>query len=526
MKDGRLIVDAKNERGRRVLVARVLAAVLAVALVAGGSVAYATSGSPVAVYRTATAQRATVEQGLHLTGVLKSVSQVNATFAVTGTVATVPVRLGQQVRAGQVLATLQPSSLQLALTQAQAGLAAAAATLAGDQSSAVARASPPPSAGASGHGDSAALAAASRLRQALAASQRSIATGLASAAAALHQLQAACGPLNAKPAPAAPSAKPVAAPSAKPASGAPSSGECLAAARATQAAQQKVASAETTVLHEVGQALSALQRSAAAPASAPASSTTGSGGGGAGAAGGQASPSKLAADTANVATAQAAVSTATSDLAAAALRSPVTGTIADLPFAVGSVTSRSESAVIVGSNAEQVSVQVPLADMPLVKSGQGGTVTPDGALSPMSAVVSAIGLLPVPGVAATAYPVTLTVSGVRARLGSGLPASVDLIVGSAHNVLTVPNSAVTVSGSTGVVSVLTPAHTVVVTHVQVGVVGDLLTEITGGLALGQTVVLADLNRPLPSNSMTNLRLFAKPGGLRFAARPGGGRAHP
>lgn len=98
----------------------------------GLGVAQATASAP--SYRTAVAGTASVTRTLSLTGVLEPVSQATAAFQVPGTVATVAVTQGQQVRAGQTIASLDPTLLQQQVSAAQAALTAAQAKLAADES--------------------------------------------------------------------------------------------------------------------------------------------------------------------------------------------------------------------------------------------------------------------------------------------------------------------------------------------------------------------------------------------------------
>ena len=88
-----------------------------------------------------------------------------------------------------------------------------------------------------------------------------------------------------------------------------------------------------------------------------------------------------------------------------------------------------------------------------------------------------------------------------------------------------PTSAVHVDGATRTVNVLN-GSTVTPTEVQVGIVGNDLTEITSGLESGLKVVLADLREPLPgsatkasSSSSTQIRL---PNGQTITGGSGGG----
>ncbi|HEX2903242.1 MAG TPA: HlyD family efflux transporter periplasmic adaptor subunit [Jatrophihabitans sp.] len=132
--------------GRRPLIGLVAVAVLALALVVAVQVA---SGSPTR-YRTATVASADVSQQLVGVGSVARVNQYAAAFPVTGTVASVAVKVGSKVTAGQVLATLATQSLDQSMNQAVATLANAQQSLAADQASETAAvASATPLAGAS-----------------------------------------------------------------------------------------------------------------------------------------------------------------------------------------------------------------------------------------------------------------------------------------------------------------------------------------------------------------------------------------
>ena len=107
-----------------------LAVVGALVLVGGyGAVAYATSQNTTPTYVTAIAGPHSVLQSLQATGTTEPSSAATVSFAVSGTVATVPVAMGDKVTAGQVLATLDTTSLQYALATAQGQVANAELTL-------------------------------------------------------------------------------------------------------------------------------------------------------------------------------------------------------------------------------------------------------------------------------------------------------------------------------------------------------------------------------------------------------------
>ncbi|MDQ1701059.1 MAG: trimeric autotransporter adhesin, partial [Frankiaceae bacterium] len=107
--------------------------VVVLALAAGGGVVWATSGPAGPSYRTAAVTTGDVQQVLTQTGIVKVVNQVKTSFPVAGTVSTVPVHVGDVVTAGQALATIDSAPLTAAVTDAEATLATAKATLETDQ---------------------------------------------------------------------------------------------------------------------------------------------------------------------------------------------------------------------------------------------------------------------------------------------------------------------------------------------------------------------------------------------------------
>ena len=121
-----MLERGRDHRGRTLAVAVVGAMVL----VGGyGAVAYATSHNTTPTYVTAIAGPHSVLQSLQATGTTEPSSAATVSFAVSGTVATVPVTMGQKVTAGQVLATLDTTSLKYALATAQGQVANAELTL-------------------------------------------------------------------------------------------------------------------------------------------------------------------------------------------------------------------------------------------------------------------------------------------------------------------------------------------------------------------------------------------------------------
>ena len=122
--------DARRTRRRRPQVWTAILVVVVLAAAAGG--VWAATGSSAATYRLAPAAMGDVDQTLNSYGTIVPIHQAAVAFPVSGTIATVPVTLGQQVTAGQTLATIEVSSLQAKLDAAESTLATAQAKLVTD----------------------------------------------------------------------------------------------------------------------------------------------------------------------------------------------------------------------------------------------------------------------------------------------------------------------------------------------------------------------------------------------------------
>ncbi len=98
-------------------------------------VVVATGASGAGGYRTALSTTATVEQTLSVTGTVAPVNKATANFQVSGTVSAVNVAVGQTVAAGQLLASLDTTTLQQDVSSAQLKLSADQAKWSEDASS-------------------------------------------------------------------------------------------------------------------------------------------------------------------------------------------------------------------------------------------------------------------------------------------------------------------------------------------------------------------------------------------------------
>ena len=113
---------------------RTLGALLAVLLVTAGAVggwwwtsraAASTAAATTSSTQLATASLGTVKQTVAASGTLEPAKQTTASFTSSGTVTSVDVEVGDRVRKGQVLATIDDSTLQDAVDLADASVTAA-----------------------------------------------------------------------------------------------------------------------------------------------------------------------------------------------------------------------------------------------------------------------------------------------------------------------------------------------------------------------------------------------------------------
>ncbi len=82
-----------------------------------------------ATYETFTVARTSLEQTVDVTGEIKPVARINLSFQAPGQVGDIAVKVGQKVKKGDVLASLDAKNIQFAYQSAQAAYAAAQAQL-------------------------------------------------------------------------------------------------------------------------------------------------------------------------------------------------------------------------------------------------------------------------------------------------------------------------------------------------------------------------------------------------------------
>lgn len=526
---------------------------MAVALVVA-SLVVGRGSSADAGYRTATVASRPVDQTLDRVGTIEPVSQASVSFPVSGTVATVDVAVGDQVGVGQHLAQLDTTSLDSAVADAQAALDQAELTLEralnGESVSSGLTGSPTaaPASASAGSGafvvtpvavttTTQADAELSAAQQAVLSAQQQVDTDLAAAQQALDDAQAVCAA--------------VASPSTTDTTASTVPDDDVSACQDALAGvldAQHVVAASQSALADASRALDQLLSDRAAatgssttttpgagsptspqsgpsggtgspssPQSAPGGGTGGGTGGGA-AVGGSSSPTsaELVAYQKAVDAAAAEVAVAEQAAAQASLVSPITGTVQQVDLAVGDSVSPGSSAaavVIVGSGGYEVPTTVTVDDLPDLDLGQAVTILADGTDEPVEGEVVGIGTVGSSSGSATTYPVTVALTDQPDGFRNGTTASLSIVTARTADAVAVPTSAVTVEGGRATVTVLDDGKPSEVT-VQTGAVGEVWTEITDGLDVGQTVVLADLDAPLPTSATDTQTTggFGGPGG--------------
>ncbi len=194
------------------------------------------------------------------------------------------------------------------------------------------------------------------------------------------------------------------------------------------------------------------------------------------------------------------------------------GGLGDSSTSSGSSSSGSGFAEIVDTGQMTTTVAFSESDITKVKVGQPATVTLD-ALSgvELAGHVSSISTLGTDNDGVVSYDATLTLDQRNSSVRPGMSASAAVITSQAQGV-TLPNSAVTGSGSLSTVDLLKGGEAVS-TPVVVGLKGDSRTQVVSGLKAGQQVVVTTV---LPSLSAPAAGSTSVGGLAGLRARFGGG----
>jgi multidrug efflux pump subunit AcrA (membrane-fusion protein) len=166
-----------------------------------------------------------------------------------------------------------------------------------------------------------------------------------------------------------------------------------------------------------------------------------------------------------------------------------------------SSSSSSSFAEIVNTNTLTMTVPFSESDITQIKVGQSATVTLDALTGvELAAKVTAISPTATESDDVVSYDVTLTIDQTDSKVRPGMSASASVIIDQANGV-TVPNEAVTGTGSTGTVTLLKNGKHVS-QQVIVGLRGTSRTEIASGLKSGQQLIVTETLPSLGTSTST------------------------
>ncbi len=510
-----------------------------VAVVVGGTLGgLALSSSTSDQYITAPAEIGSVVQTTSLTGTIEPVTQAELNFATSGTVDAVSVKVGQEVKAGQVLATLQTPDLESQVDQSEGSLDDAESTLAMAQSPASSLIATDRATVSSDRTtlsndevtlnddattDELSLTGA---QQALAFAQSADASAAAQASDDQSSLEAA----RAKEAIdcAGDGVASVACASDQTAESSDDN-QVTQDEMAVSNTQTSVQSAETSLTQtelKNTQTSRLDSQKVAADKTQLAKDLSALSGAEDGQYADQVGSDEMAVDSAKV-----ALDDAKQNLADASLVSLISGIVTAVNITPGASaqagpstvdaapSSTSTSAIEVESPSTfDVDTTASSRQVSELKVGDQVQIVPTGATTPSMGAVASISTIATVSNGVASFPVVIGVTGKPTDMYVGATADLTAAILDVKNVLTVPTSAVHTQGTRSFVYFL--SHGKEVRHAVVtGAVGGVLTQIKSGLTRGQKVVIADLSASLPGVNTSN----QGPGkNINIIGGPGGG----
>lgn len=227
---------------------------------------------------------------------------------------------------------------------------------------------------------------------------------------------------------------------------------------------------------------------------------------------GQASEHDLATAQEQVTSAELSVRQAEADLAKASLIAPFDGVVAAVALNVGEQTSGTSTITIVDPNSVRVDVTVDESDVSKLSLGKTAQVAFD-ALPDTRLPAKVVGISPSANVqqGVVTYLVSLNLEVEGVYLPAGMTANATITVDQRDNVLLVPNRAVRTQGRNRVVEVLANGKPETRT-VTIGMSNDQFTEVTSGLQENEQVII-------PTTTTTSPARVPGMGG--FGGPPGG-----
>jgi len=409
---------------------------------------------------TATVQRGSLVVTVSAAGIVSAAEDAALSLQTTGLVTQVKVRVGDQVKKGELLMQLETTDLDLALKAAQANLANAQANYEATKANL-------PRALRTAQANLASSQANLEAAQAENAQNRNrliIAKGqLEKAAVALQQAQGAYDKIAWR-------------------GGAGATSEAAALQQATIDYQTARANYDLTAAtindSTLRAAQAAFEKDQIALERAISDLDT-----------------SLRAAQASLDSAKIAVEQAQSNLDKTRILAPFDGTIAAVNYSVGNSAGTGNAVEVVNLSNLQVNTQLSKMDAPKVKVGNPAQMTLDELPGKTyTATVMSIGPVPVgavPGAITRGvvnYPVVFSIANSDSAIKPGMTAKLNVQVDRRDNVLLISSGAVQTLGAGKFVTVLVNGQ-LIQTPITTGLSNDQLTEVTSGLKDGDAVVL-------------------------------------
>ena len=202
-------------------------------------------------------------------------------------------------------------------------------------------------------------------------------------------------------------------------------------------------------------------------------------------------PQDIAAQQAQVDAASATVALYDAQISNSVIVAPFSGTVSSVSIKTGDIVAANTPALSLNpEGALQISVYINEVDAAKVSVGNKATVTLDayGSLQPFSAVVASIDRSPTIQNNVAGYKVTLQFAASDPRITSGATANVTIITAQKNNALIIPASAVLESGSGNFVLVQN-GNTTVQREVTLGVQSTSTDEVISGLSVGEQFLI-------------------------------------
>ena len=224
-----------------------------------------------------------------------------------------------------------------------------------------------------------------------------------------------------------------------------------------------------------------------------------------------------------VESAQLSLDAAKKSVEDATLKAPFDGLVAEVDIVQGEVPPTTGAITLLDTSRFTTTVSVDEKDVSSLKVGQTVNLTIQAFNTTTTpATVTRIEPAPKTSSGLVTYNIEVTLNTVDSKLRPGMTTVANVILGQQDNVIVVPNRFITTDQTTqkSTVKVQTAANTYVDTPVTIGAHTDSESVITSGVSAGQTVVILAAASPITGSGFS----FGPPGGGAGGGAPPGGGA--